>query len=149
ATPTNMRQGYHVQSLVQGLLDLFDLEALDDVPNLDVVVALERHAAVETFLHLAHVVLETLQTAEFAAVDLGVVAQQAHPTRTLDDAIDHHTACDVSRLADLEDLANFGLADGLFDHLGRQKAFHCSLHVVDHVVDDAVLTDLNALTLRQ
>src|SRR5690606_35001676 len=45
---------------------LRDFEDLELVPDLDVVVALQRQAALEAFLDLAHVVLEALERIELA-----------------------------------------------------------------------------------
>ena len=58
--------------------DLFDLVGLDHVALADVVVALDRHAALEAFLDLAHVLLEALQGAQHAVEDHHMVAQEAH-----------------------------------------------------------------------
>src|SRR5579863_5167273 len=53
----------------QRACDLFELEALDRVADLDVVVVLEGHAAFEALAHLADLVLEALQGLEAAFVD--------------------------------------------------------------------------------
>ena len=58
--------------------DFDDLEDLELVAFLDVVVVLQRQAALEAGLDLAHVVLEALERIELAGVDDHVVAQQAH-----------------------------------------------------------------------
>src|SRR3546814_5500986 len=57
--------------------DLLDLEAFDDVAFADIVVILERHAALVARLDLAHVVLEALALLEAAFVDHDVVAQRS------------------------------------------------------------------------
>src|SRR5262245_30925936 len=49
--------------------DPFLDEDLDEVPDLDVVEALEADAALETGFHLAHVVLEAAQRSDLAFVD--------------------------------------------------------------------------------
>src|SRR5215470_16750761 len=58
---------------LQRRLDFLDVEALDDVADLDVVVVLERHAALEAVLHLADLVLEAAQGLQRAFVDHHVV----------------------------------------------------------------------------
>src|SRR5688572_26030060 len=93
--------------------DFLDLEALDDVALLDVVVVLERHAALEAFLDLAHFVLEALEGLEGAFVDHHAVAQQAHLGAALDRAFDHHAAGDLAELGDVEDFADLGVAQEL------------------------------------
>ena len=55
-----------------------DLEDLELVADLEVVEVLERQAALEAGLDLAHVVLEALERVELAVVDHDVVAQHAH-----------------------------------------------------------------------
>src|SRR5262249_20919669 len=49
------------ESLVQRPLHLLDAVRLDDVADLDVVIASDLHAALEPLAHLAHVLLEALQ----------------------------------------------------------------------------------------
>src|SRR5450631_1211056 len=48
------------------LLDLFDLERLDDVADLNLVEAFERDTAIEAFLHVASVVFEALEARHLA-----------------------------------------------------------------------------------
>src|SRR5689334_13258377 len=55
-------------------LDLFDLEALDDVAFLHVLEVLERDAALEPLGDLLHVVLEAAQAREPAGPDDDAVA---------------------------------------------------------------------------
>src|ERR1041385_9050347 len=55
--------------------DLDGLEHLELVAFLDVREVLQRHAALESRLHLAHVVLEALERIDVAGVDDHVVAQ--------------------------------------------------------------------------
>src|SRR6185436_12483514 len=56
--------------------DRLHLDALDDVADLDVVVVLEGHAALEAFPDLADLVLEALERLQRALVNHHVVAQQ-------------------------------------------------------------------------
>src|SRR5262245_47756603 len=90
--------------------DLFHLEAFDHVADLDILIALEGHAAFVAFLHLAHLVLEALEGLEGALVDHDVVAQQAHLGAPLDLALGDHAAGDLADLADVEHLADLRIA---------------------------------------
>ena len=64
-------------ALLEGLLDLLDLEELEDVALLDVRVALEDDAAFVALGDLGDVVLEAAQGAEPAGPDDGAVADEA------------------------------------------------------------------------
>src|SRR5262245_8908361 len=74
--------------------ELLDLVGLDDVAHLDVVHAVERHAAFEALLHLAHVVLEALERAQAALPDRHAFAQQADLRGARNVARRHHAAGD-------------------------------------------------------
>src|SRR3546814_371449 len=86
--------------------DLLDLEAFDDVAFADIVVILERHAALVARLDLAHVVLEALELLEAAFVDHDVVAQEADLGAALHDAFRYHAAGDLAEPADGDHLAD-------------------------------------------
>src|SRR4051812_9511806 len=129
--------------------DLLDLEAFDDVADLNVLVVLERHAALVALADLAHLFLEPLQRPQTAFVDHHVVAQQAHLCAAPDDPLGDHAASDLADAGDVEHLADRGIAEEPLAQGRRQHAGKRVPHVVDHVVDDRVVTDLDAVALRQ
>src|SRR3546814_8547442 len=88
--------------------------------DLDVLIVLEGHAALETLAHLANVVLETAQGGELALVDDAVVAQQAHAGAALDHAVHHAAAGDLADLRHVEHLADLGMADDLLAHRSEE-----------------------------
>ena len=66
-----------------------------------------------------------------------------------DDPVEHVAPGDAPDPGDLEDLAHLGVAgDDLFD-IGLQQAEHGVLDVLEHLVDDLVGPDLDALGLGQ
>src|SRR5690242_20090064 len=130
---------------LEGARHLLHLEALDDVAGLDVLIVLEGHAALVAFLDLADLVLEALQRLEGALVDDDVVAQQPDLGAALDDALRHHAAGDLADLGDVEDLADRGIAEEMLAQRRRQEAAERRLQIVDHVVDDRVVADLDAV----
>src|SRR5690606_12512692 len=120
-------------------------EDLELVADLDVVVALERQAALEAFLDLADVVLEALEGIELARPDDGVVAQQPDVRTPAHRPFEDHAAGDVADPGDPEDLADLDQTERLLPLLGRQQPAHGRLHFVDRVVDDVVVPDLYAI----
>ncbi len=70
-----------------GAGDLADGVDLEDVAFLDVVVAVDRDAALEALCHLADILLEPLERADAAVVDDGAVADDPHLRPALDGAL--------------------------------------------------------------
>ena len=103
----------------QGAGDFLDLEALDEIANLDVVVILEPGATLVPFTGLSDFVLETTQGLQGALVNNHVVPQQPHLRAAADIALGHETAGDLADLGDVEDLANFRVAQELFLQIRR------------------------------
>src|SRR5688572_32983426 len=85
--------------------DLDDLEHLDLVADLDVVEALDRKAALEAGLDLAHVLLEALEGVQLAGVHDHAGANEAHGGTPAHDAVGHHAARDRADLRDPEHVA--------------------------------------------
>ena len=143
----SLRIGRRRSGDLRGSPDFLDVEALDHVADLDVVVVLERHAALEAVLDLADLVLEALQRLQRAFVDHHVVAQQADLGAALDHAFRDHAAGDVAGLGDAEDLADLRVAEeGLL--VGRiEQADHQRLNVLGDLVDDAVVADVDLVAL--
>src|SRR6185312_3827860 len=92
----------------RGLDDLVHLEL---VALLHIVEVLDRQAALEARLHLAHVVLEALQRIELAVVDHDVVAQHADLRAAAHEALLHVAARDHADLRDPVDLAHLDQAE--------------------------------------
>src|SRR5579863_8517636 len=134
---------------LEGAGDLFDLEALDNVALLDVLVVLEGHAALGALAHFADLVLEALQGLQAAFVDDDIVAQQPHLGAAPHQALGDHAARHLADLADVEDLANLGVAEETLAPGRRQQARQGAFHVLDHLVDDRVIADLDAVASRQ
>ena len=59
-------------------LDLLDSVSLDNVADLDIVVALDVETAVHTHVNLLDIILESLEGSEFSSVDHDTVADHAH-----------------------------------------------------------------------
>src|SRR5512140_2977116 len=88
-------------------------EDLDMVADLDVVEPFEADTALETGLHLAHIVLEPAERPDLALVHDDVVADQARlrVAAARDPAVGHHAAGNRAELRDLERVAHLGDAE--------------------------------------
>src|SRR4051812_17539633 len=80
--------------LRQRPLHLLDAVSLDDVADLDVVVAGDLDTALEALADLLHVLLEALERVQadrpvHRRIDDHAAADDAHLGRTLDDALGH------------------------------------------------------------
>src|SRR5690606_23958597 len=115
-----------------------DAEALDLVADLEVVEAGDVEAALEALAHLADVVLEALQAAELALVDLDAVAHHAHAATAVDRALRDVAARHRPDPRDLEELAHLGHTEQDFLLLRREHAFQRVLNILDRLVDDVV-----------
>ena len=82
-------------------------------------------------------------------MDHHVVAQQAHLGAAPDDAFGDHAAGDLADPGDVEDFADRGVAEEALAQGRRQHARQRVAHVVDHIVDDRVVADLDAVALGQ
>src|SRR5206468_2436358 len=87
---------------------LFGAVALDHVPNLEVIVILDAKAALESFTHFAHVVLEALERRERPVEYLDAVADDADAPLAIDHAAANRAARDRADARDLEYLAHLG-----------------------------------------
>src|SRR3954467_14648443 len=125
------------------------LEHLELVAFLDIGEVLERHAALEARLDIAHVVLESLERVDLAGVDDHVVAQHPHLGASLDHAFLNVAAGDRADLRDAEYLAHLDHTEHRFLLLGREHAGERGLHLFDRVVDDVVVAHLDAGGLDQ
>src|SRR5262249_15431286 len=132
-----------------GAGDLALFVGLDDVALLQVLEVRQSDAALEALPDLAGVLLEPLQRRDDALPDHDALAEEADLGATCDDARLHIAAGDGTHTRDPEDLAHLGVARDDFLVLRRQQAHHGLLDVVEHLVNDLVGTDLDALFVRQ
>src|SRR5690349_829655 len=121
--------------------------ALDDVADLEVVEVLDADAALESFAHLTHVLLEATERRNGAVVNLHAIADDARAALPVDDSAAHGTASDGADAGDLEHLTHDGLAGDDFTLLGTEEAFQGGPDVIHRFVDDAIETNVDALTL--
>ena len=94
APPRGGCPGAEPPALRQGGGDLLGHEGLDDVADLDVLVAGDADAALEAALDLGGVVLEAAERADLPLVDHAVVAEEAGVGAARDDPVDDHAAGD-------------------------------------------------------
>src|SRR5690606_17408896 len=88
--------------------DLFHTVALDDVADLEIVEVRDVQTAFEALTHLADVILESLQAAQFAFVNLDAIANDPDTTPALKLPIGDHATGHRTDSRNLEDLADFG-----------------------------------------
>ena len=67
-----------IRELLESSLDLLDSISLDNVADLDVVVALDVQTAVHTHVNFLDIVLESLEGSELSCIDYDTVADHAH-----------------------------------------------------------------------
>src|SRR3712207_7261687 len=101
---TTATQPANARELRELALDLARLVDLHDVALLDVLVVLERDAALVAGRDLAHVVLHAPQRADPAVIDHGAVAHEPHARAAGDLAVAHVGAGDGADARGLEDL---------------------------------------------
>ena len=126
-----------------------DFKELQDVANLDVVVTLDVQAALKAFFDFARIVLETLERVEFTREDDHVFAQEANARVTANHSGGDHTTGNRADLADLEDLANLGIAGDFFFLLRCLHARHGGAQLVHSVINDVVVTNVDAVVFSQ
>ncbi len=126
--------------------DLDALEALDLVAGLDVVVLLDADAALGAGAHFVDVFLEAAQRFELALEDHDVVAQHADRLVALDHALDDQAAGDRAELARAEHVADFARGRRSVRGSRAEHAGERLLHLVDHVVDDPVVAQVDAVS---
>ena len=110
-------------------------------------MALERHTALEAFLHLLDVFLVVLQAAQLALVHDHVIAQQADLSVTLHLAVGDVRTSDDARTGDLHDRTHLGVAQDDLLVLGGEQTLHGQLHVLDGLVDDGVQAHIDLFAL--
>ena len=78
-------------------------------------------------------------------MDHDVVAQQANACRPARHTFGDQTARHVTHVGHLEDFLDRRVTDEGFAHFGLQQARSRRFHVIDQVIDDAVIANLHAL----
>src|SRR5690606_30718379 len=125
------------------------LEALDDVADLDVVVA-DADTALEALADLGGVVLEAAQRRHREVVGHHhAVADEPGLGVALDDTRGDHRTGHVADPRDLEDLADLGGAELDLLVLRLEHALEGRLDLLDRLVDDRVVPDVDALAVGQ
>src|SRR5438105_10342572 len=119
-----------------------DDEGFDDVADLDVVVAFEHDAALETGGDLADIVLHPTERGDRAFPDGLLAPDEAGLRAAPDEAVGHHAARD-RRLVGGEDLAHLSVPEDALDHLRLEHAGESLLDVVEQLVDDLVLANVD------
>src|SRR5271167_5149717 len=152
--PSHMEKSAPGERLVRFLNEGFGCyplgdEVLDDIPDFDVAVVRDRDAAFHAVPHLANVFLEAPHRADLALEHDHVVAQQAHFSITLDNAVGNVTASYGTHLRDAEGVAHLGASEvGLLDDWFEQSG-HGAFDFVLQLVNDRVQADVNLFLLRE
>ena len=107
---------------LQASLDFHDREGLDDIPDVDVVEALQAAAALEAGGDFLGVVLAALERGEGAGVDHDAVADEAYLRLGGELAFLDLAAGDGADLGDLEGLLDLGGGGDLFLLLRDRKS---------------------------
>src|SRR5579863_1644395 len=124
-------------------------EALDLVPDTYVLIVLHADPTLRTGADFAGIVLEASQGLERALEDHDVVTQHADRVIAPHQTFGHQTARDDTELARAEHLAHLCDAhDGLLD-LRLQHTGHHLFHIVDGLIDDAVVANGDACLLER
>ena len=66
------------------------------------------------------------------------VSKDFHLCAPFDSTVLDQAAGHSAQAADVEQPANFGHSDSFFPNLRRQKSFESVLHVLNHLIDNAV-----------
>src|SRR5690606_18666732 len=128
--------------------DRFDAVALDLVAHLDIVVAGHIEPALEALADLADILLEPLQAAQFALVDLDPVPNHADPALPVDVTLGDVAPGHGPDSRDPEELADLGDPEEDLPFLGLEQPLHRRLHVLDRLVNNVVETDIHTLAVR-
>src|SRR5690606_18905281 len=133
----------------EGACDFADLEDFELIAHLDIVVATQGDTAAETGTDFLDVLLEAATALQHARPDDHVVAQQAHLGIATHDSIGDHATGNLADARDAVDLADFDHADDFLALFGRQHAGQGVANIVHRVVDDVVVTQVDAVVLGQ
>src|SRR5919106_4981182 len=128
---------------------LLRLEGLDQVPLLDVLEALEPDSALESRLHLAHVVLEAPQGPDGRLVYDRAVSHEPRLRIATDRPVEDHAPRDQAQARHAERRAHLGLPQRNLLELRSEQPPRRVLDVLNGLVDDPVSADVDACLLRE
>src|SRR6266849_9428793 len=120
---------------------LLHLVGFDHVAHLDVLVALERDAALVAASDLASVLLEALQARDPPVVHDHVVAQEACLRAAHDLAVGHEATRHLPDARNDEGLTDLGASQHLLLERRLEQPFQRVAQLVQGLVDDGVETD--------
>src|SRR5699024_7152615 len=132
------------KTLSNGTLDLDDFEYFDHIASADVVVVLNADTTFHTVTDFVNVIFEAAQGLQLAFVDNHVVTQNADRVVTFNHTFGNHTACDGTKFRRFEHVTNFRQTDNLLFQFRRQHTAHRRFHFVNQVIDDGVVTQIQA-----
>src|ERR1044071_2109037 len=128
---------------LQFLRDFLQGIAFDNVADLEIVEAVQPHAAFHSGTDFVDFVLEAAEGQGYAFVDEALSPLNAH--LAFDDAAGGDDAAgDITALGECKKLPHFGGSDDDFPDKGIEQAGHGFLHLVDQFVNDGVEFDLDA-----
>src|SRR5690554_5688404 len=123
------------------------LEDLDTVADAHVIVVLHADTALHAVTHFTDVVLEAAQGLQLAFVDDHVLAQYADRTVAVYGTFDDHAASHGTELGRTEHVTHLGHTEDLFAYVTAEHAGQGLLHVLDDLVDHAVVAQIQTFTL--
>src|SRR5690606_19803429 len=113
------------------------------------VVAFNADTTFHTVANFRHVILEATQGFQLAFKDHHVVTQYADRLVTVYGALGHHTAGHLTELRRTEHIAHIGNAHDIFAELRLEHASQGRFHIIDQVIEDAVVAQIQAFLLNQ
>ena len=123
----------------------FDFVTLDKIADLNVIVVFKTHTAFIAFLDFLDVVFKALKLSERTVVNNHVVTQQTNLGAAFDHTFGNHAAGNLADTGNVKDIADFGITQNLFFQFRRQHAFQRFLNVIGHVIDNRIITNVNAV----
>ena len=121
------------------------LITFNKVTDLNVIIVFKAHTAFIAFFNFLDVFFETFELAEIAVMDNDIVTQQADFCTAFDQPFGNHTAGNFAHPGNIKDIADFGITENLLFEFGRQHAFQTFLHVIGHIVDNRIITNINTV----
>src|SRR5262249_1848978 len=133
----------------QSACHLFHLVRLDDVAGLDVLIPLEREAALVPGRNLADVLLEALEAPDPPVVHDALAPEQARAAAARDLPVGPRAARDLADAGHDERLPHLGTPEDLLLQRRLEESLERVAHVVQRLVDDGIETDVDALALGE
>src|SRR5687768_16689034 len=120
---------------------------LEHIADLDIVEILHTDTALEALADFLDIVLEASERSDRPIVDLHSIANHAYATLAVDDPAPNRAAGNDTHARNLEQLANFRLAEHRLALLRPQHSLERGADVLDRFVDDLVKLDIHAFAL--